>query len=794
MLLVAAVWWALAGLAAAEAVVTWACDPTPLGKLCVLVGDGWGEKAEVRVTRLADAEPGEPSLTRPDLPLTSPQPAPVARQEPNTLTCELPPCEFGTLAIEVRDAEGHWSRPYLINRTRAEWLSAERAAPGEVVRVFGRSLVSLSLYPEWDEHGRPVSYAGYVKATPRVVLRADDGTFVAAEIVKASSYDVHFRLPGNLAAGTYRVFVHNGHGGPAGWSDPLELTVGAAPVWPQEVFDVCRLGAVGDGIADDTAAIQTALQKAEENHGGIVLFPPGSYLVKATLRVPKCTVLRGQSRERSWIFFPDRVDHGKYEEGMGILVGIAGESDFAVERLSIHGVYSRFLVAAPVKPSISAEMRGWPDMLRLDGPEPENIFIRDCRIYHEPTYHYHSRPDEPFLTEERGDVESKWGVFAAVALRGKNLSVTDNCIKGAGMPVVFVSSRLATLARNELFAGTSANGFAAHGGNYPTAPIPDRCIFEDNNVLPGSNKCHSGFWAHAAGTRYYFARNHLRPFWVSDAEGILFHGFGRQLTLDVTKCEGTSLALAGAGRWRKDNDGGNGDLVDDAGQLVPGKFKSCECLVVEGRGLGQSRTVVDNTGDHVTLDRPWDLEPNAQSKVALMTYPQFRQMIVADNVLEDLGAGIFIWGNGQDCVIDGNQMSRCGGVQLCQVDLPYREWSGNYFVQAIHNIIREGRHYETSRSWTAGWSGINRYYPKRGVGQLGLVFRANLHEDDSVMGLHAGHKAKDGPVNDAGLVLEDNRAADSKVGIIIGEGVSATLRGNTFEHVDQEFSGVGQTQ
>ncbi|MDQ3946093.1 MAG: glycoside hydrolase family 55 protein [Actinomycetota bacterium] len=47
------------------------------------------------------------------------------------------------------------------------------------------------------------------------------------------------------------------------------------------VVDVRSQGAVGDGLADDTAAIQRAVDAAQAAGGATVLFPPGRYLVRS---------------------------------------------------------------------------------------------------------------------------------------------------------------------------------------------------------------------------------------------------------------------------------------------------------------------------------------------------------------------------------------------------------------------------------------------------------------------------------------------------------------------------------
>ena len=61
-------------------------------------------------------------------------------------------------------------------------------------------------------------------------------------------------------------------------------------------------GAIGNGVADDTAAIQNALVAAGANGGGIVYLPAGKYHLTNTLDVPGGVELRGtyEMRHRTW--------------------------------------------------------------------------------------------------------------------------------------------------------------------------------------------------------------------------------------------------------------------------------------------------------------------------------------------------------------------------------------------------------------------------------------------------------------------------------------------------------------
>jgi hypothetical protein len=57
--------------------------------------------------------------------------------------------------------------------------------------------------------------------------------------------------------------------------------------------NVRNFAAVGDGVTDDTAAFQRALDTVARAGGGTVYAPPGKYLLKGTLNVPDGVTLRG---------------------------------------------------------------------------------------------------------------------------------------------------------------------------------------------------------------------------------------------------------------------------------------------------------------------------------------------------------------------------------------------------------------------------------------------------------------------------------------------------------------------
>ncbi len=65
--------------------------------------------------------------------------------------------------------------------------------------------------------------------------------------------------------------------------------------------DVKQFGAVGDGVTDDSGAIQAALA-AVAIDGGCVVIPPGNYLISTTMIIADSVALVGTSREACRIF------------------------------------------------------------------------------------------------------------------------------------------------------------------------------------------------------------------------------------------------------------------------------------------------------------------------------------------------------------------------------------------------------------------------------------------------------------------------------------------------------------
>lgn len=69
-------------------------------------------------------------------------------------------------------------------------------------------------------------------------------------------------------------------------------------------ISVTTFGARGDGITNDTAAIQAALNAAAAAGGGVVYMPPGTYKITTTLTVSSNVKLQGAGKSLTTIYMP----------------------------------------------------------------------------------------------------------------------------------------------------------------------------------------------------------------------------------------------------------------------------------------------------------------------------------------------------------------------------------------------------------------------------------------------------------------------------------------------------------
>ena len=134
---------------------------------------------------------------------------------------------------------------------------------------------------------------GLRTARPPIAITGEGGTFYPRPIVEARALRtkdnrlVYFEVPKEIKPGQYAVYMHNSIGGQWGWRKAGDLEAVAAPSGPEKFFDVREFGAKGDGLANDRAAIVSAIEAAQQGGRRHGVLPAGNLSDgRDDLRVP----------------------------------------------------------------------------------------------------------------------------------------------------------------------------------------------------------------------------------------------------------------------------------------------------------------------------------------------------------------------------------------------------------------------------------------------------------------------------------------------------------------------------
>jgi Pectate lyase superfamily protein len=147
---------------------------------------------------------------------------------------------------------------------------------------------------------------------------------------------------------------------------------------PSVTLSVKKFGAVGDGVTDDTQAIQTTIEALKAKGGGTVLFPTGIYKVliqsqtSRSLTIYKNITLKGEGVQKSTIKLGDR--QGNYQ---AILAGASLSSDlsnFSLQNLNIDANATQNLI------QFEEDFKSNQDRFVLRIYVGRNIRVENCRF------------------------------------------------------------------------------------------------------------------------------------------------------------------------------------------------------------------------------------------------------------------------------------------------------------------------------------------------------------------------------------------------------------------------------
>ena len=477
-----------------------------------------------------------------------------------------------------------------------------------------------------------------------VRLEPEKGAPVLLHPLSADDYAMRVDVPRSLAPGKYMIRIHNGAGGTAGWREAGTVEIQALREPGTKVFSV--LDSYGpDAVkemrkslikytqpVDRTEGIQAALAKAKANGGGVVYFPAGRYLVKGALAVPEHTILRG--------------------EGEGVVTLWWGAGHF---NLDGGGPQGRALVDEPKPPGtlIEGSDFGIEDMslfLPLDyvqGIAAGKRFRMN---------HVRVRIDHYWLVQGRGS--------GVVARLGNNFEVTDCDILAKGDALV--PGQYGVIARNRI---------AANKSNTPMGGGQE-VIVEDNQFVSMDPTAYQNI--SGDGRDIYYAHNTHEALYAQQSDYSFTFDAGTGAYIGgISEASGTQLTLADDPVYPK---------------WAPEKsehWRRAAVFILEGRGAGQWRKVVSNSGRAWAIDRPFDVAPDSSSVASIVFFNG--RVLVIGNHFEDANWVNAGYGTSIDVICAENHLSRCADLMNHGVRAEGHGFEPSWHVQYLDNQIAEGQ-------------------------------------------------------------------------------------------------------
>ena len=493
-------------------------------------------------------------------------------------------------------------------------------------------------------------------------------------------------------------------------------------------LNVRDFGADGSGTRDDTAAIQSALNKAGEiGGGGVVHLPRGRYQCTDTLRIPPKVWLVGEKREWVALFWPDFANP---PEAL-----IRGTHDFVLSDFTVYASNHRNIIAGDLGTK----------------PDAGNVYLYRLRVRGD-AYRGHL---DPAQVDERLRQSLKWstGGGDTVQVGGENVVITDCDLYGSGRSLFLSRARHSLVANNQLYNGRW--GWYCLEGS-------DGLIFE-HNTLQGADLMSTGGgianYSTGCSRNIYYAYNDLRFCHGWDREVMTTDAGGDAYIGKAASCNGTQMTLAADPHW-----GGR----DWTGGGV---------FILDGKGGGQWRFITAYDGRSVTLDRPWDVTPDDTSAIDITMF--HGRYAFVGNHFSDCGNFQF-YGTSIECDVVGNTVARNQGYGA--LGLWYHGFQPTWYCQFLGNTIEEGNYYH----WT---SATDSQLSIRGQGSHAEQYNGPLARGEVVRGnklLVNSHISISGSV--VNCLVAQNSVSDSDTGIFVSQSCKdVLLSDNRFSNVVHEL-------
>ena len=572
--------------------------------------------------------------------------------------------QYGMYLIWIKGENGEISSPVRINAPKLTHLSSKKASSDTELRIYGKFLTTNNADGE--------------DATSYVFL-TNGNEYYKATVTEATPYRLKIKLPEGLEDGkTYKVWVHNGHGGDLGFSNALEVEY-------KENCDSFFKGnkhtvKVENGRATDKEILD-AVSKAQD--GDTIYLPQGIYAIGNQIKIEKSLKFEGESKEntifvclfakevceQTSLVYGDlysnyngsptaaflvsvapcefnNITFTEYIEGVEFCEGIQKPESYHIDYA--HGMFIR---------GVKTNDTGVQSSLRID-----NCNFKVKRTYSHAKCIYTSFEQADKLHEkfeQKYEYYSRAKMASAPVWLATNNTEISNCVFETPKEI-FMDGMHDGYIHNNTFIGTwvicgNSGPAAIHNNDSVNMDISENRIFGKDEIINPDGHIVTGALAFARtivfqkgwedSKNIFVMKNHISRVGelnynsgehiLFEEQGIIYHG---KVTLSNG---GKTLKLNSLASSKWTGSGSSYRFVsyrtNDNGQIekYPGtrQIVGQAVIISKGKGQGQWRTITKaSSGCTITIDRAWDIMPDNTSEFVVAQ--AFTNSVVYGNKIE----------------------------------------------------------------------------------------------------------------------------------------------------------------
>jgi hypothetical protein len=564
--------------------------------------------------------------------------------------------ESATSALVVRVSNGPMvSAPVKLNAARAYHLDAMQIVSGGAFRIFGRNLQLPGFTPNVSVDGLPA-------------------------IVNAAASDEHMlsvTAPKGLrTTGKAVIAVDNGNGtGPSVLDRPIELAAGGGDPfalgvgWGAGFADIASRQALKvacSGVADDTLAVQSAMDMLAAKGGGVLQLAPGTCRFAGSLKLKSRVVLQGAGKDKTLI---------AYEAS--------------------YPLWGRALDLVGVRDLTLQNIRG-----RIEGP----LLQDSTRAFFQRVKFSMAGGLQIFFTGNKNFVVSH-----SEFIQPKNID-DNGPYHLAGCSGFYFANNTTT------FANGSPDFESLHDSFVQNSRFTrDARNNQDSKGVIHSLAINFAHRIAIVGNTFDVIGGPITNKNRNDGETLLTEGGGSRHTENL----GTVASAAATTLSDPANKINVMPFLPD----FPGIPENYGVAIVGGKGAGQARRVIAYIGNSLTVDSPWDVVPDATSRYSTFVWG-LEKSIIKGNTLIENPRGIWFYHTAvREVDIVENRVIEGGGIFLRSAQI----LKNRLFVPMYNIRIARNSVINTTKQWP---SYINIQFVRTdefefGIGTIGIVVRDN---------------------------------------------------------------------